>query len=274
MSQGAMERHVPGCREDMNGDDPGVLRVMSYNVYGCVDAHRRINLPRIVQIIDDISPGIVALQEVDFEKPLSANRNQARSISERLGLDFCYEPLEKMGRHAFGLAILSRHPLEKPAFTLLPNLHASLNMRKRGALRALIRTPIGEIDFINTHLSVFRIERYLQLRAVLQWSDLARRSRERPVIFCGDLNAKPGSLSYRSVTRYLTDVQKAPNLSSRPEPTFPAKVPTFRIDHIFISHHYRIDHCKVVRNALTIEASDHLPLMAELKRHSADKSLQ
>jgi endonuclease/exonuclease/phosphatase family metal-dependent hydrolase len=88
---------------------------------------------------------------------------------------------------------------------------------------------------------------------------------DKPLIFCGDLNAKPGSLVYRKIAEYLTDAQTAPNLSLRPQPTFPSKVPTFRIDHIFVSHHCRIMHVDVIKNSRTVNASDHLPLMADLR---------
>ena len=249
----------------MNVDNAIDLRVMSYNIYGCVDAHREVNVHKITAIIDQIEPDVIALQEVDAERPFYKNRNQARIIGETLNFDYCYVPLEEEGRHAFGLAILSRFALEQSEFTLLPTLHPSLKMRKRGAMRALIKTPNGDVDFINTHLSVFKMERYRQLRSIIRWGRLSRTAFDKPLIFCGDLNAKPGSLVYRKIAEYLTDVQMAPNLAVRPEPTFPSKVPSFRIDHIFVSDHYNIKHAEVIRTSLTNNASDHLPLVADLK---------
>jgi endonuclease/exonuclease/phosphatase family metal-dependent hydrolase len=237
---------------------------MSYNIYGCVDASRTANIQKIIKIIKKIRPDIIALQEVDDGTPSSANRNQARITGDELGLDHFYVPLEKEGRHAFGLAILSRFALKKSEFTPLPNLHPSLKMRKRGALRTEIKTPKGEVHFINTHLSVFRIERYLQLRTIMKWSGLSKRPFNKPLIFCGDLNAKPGSSGYRKIAGHLTDVQKALNRAVRPEPTFPSKVSSFRIDHIFVSNHWEIMHSEVIKNSFTINASDHLPLIADL----------
>ena len=64
----------------MGNDDSLELRVMSYNVYGCVDANRKINVQKIIKIIKQIEPDIIALQEVDDETTSSANRNQARII--------------------------------------------------------------------------------------------------------------------------------------------------------------------------------------------------
>lgn len=238
---------------------------MSYNVYGCVDTDRKVNIQKIIEIIQQIAPDIIALQEVDDETPSSANRNQARIIGDVLGLDHFYVPLEKEGRHAFGLAILSRFAIEQPEFTSLPNLHSSLHMRKRGALRALIKTPNGEVHAINTHLSIFKLERYLQLRAIIRWSGLSKDHSDKPLIFCGDLNAKPGSLAYRKIASYLNDIQISSKCAAGPEPTFPSKVPSFRIDHIFVSHHWQIMQFKVAKNPLTVNASDHLPLIADLK---------
>ena len=242
---------------------------MSYNVYGCVDANRKVNVQKTIKIIKQIEPDIIALQEVDNETPSSANRNQARIIGDVLDLDHFYVPLEKEGRHAFGLAILSRFAIEQPEFTPLPSLHSSLKMRKRGALRALIKTPSGEVHAINTHLSIFKLERYLQLRAIIRWSGLSRDHFDKPLIFCGDLNAKPGSSAYRKIASYLNDIQMAGKCATGPEPTFPSKIPSFRIDHIFVSHHWEIMQFGVVKNPLSVNASDHLPVIADLKLPSA-----
>ena len=240
------------------------LRVMSYNVYGCVDTQRQVNVAKVARIVGDSGADIVALQEVDTEGPADANRSQAQRIAETLGMGYRYLPIEKAGRHTYGLAVLSRYPITRSEVTLLPNLHAKLSLRKRGAMRVEVTTPHGCLDLINTHWSVFKLERYFQLKALLGWSGLARRPALAPLVFCGDLNARPASMVIRTLSRYMTDVQSA--LASRqPQATFPSTVPVFRIDHIFVSHHCEVVQTEVIRNGETLSASDHLPLIAHLK---------
>jgi endonuclease/exonuclease/phosphatase family metal-dependent hydrolase len=241
------------------------LRVLSYNIHGCVDSQRKIDVEKIATIISNMNADIIALQEVDTETPICKNRSQAKAISDFIGFDYLYFPVEKRGRHAFGLAILCRYPIEQSNCFMLPNLYPRLKMRKRGVLRARIQTPLGCVHLINTHLSVYRLERFFQLIAVLGWSGLRDVAVREPIIFCGDLNANPSSLIYRRLSAYLNDVQKEPDPSRRPRPTFPSKIPVLRIDHILISDRFQTVHSEVTRNALTAKASDHLPLVADLR---------
>lgn len=241
------------------------IRVLSYNIHGCVDSQRKVDVESISKILRSINADIIALQEVDTEKPLSRNRNQAKTVSEVLGFDYIYFPIEKTGRHAFGLAILSRYPIEKNDFLFLPNLYPRLNMRKRGVVRAKLQTPMGSLSLINTHLSIYKLERYLQLVSALGWKGLSALDLKNPIILCGDLNARPSSLIYRKLSRLLTDVQKASSLSGKPRPTFPSNAPVLRIDHIFVSDHFNTMKAEVIESELTIRASDHLPLVADLR---------
>ncbi|MGD8702333.1 MAG: endonuclease/exonuclease/phosphatase family protein [Desulfosarcina sp.] len=241
------------------------VKVLSYNIHGCVNSRRQIDVKTISKIIGSIKADIIALQEVDTEKPISKNINQAKTISAYLGMDYLYFPVEKTGRHAFGLAIFFRYPVVNTNIFLLPNLYRRLKMRKRGVIRITLHTLKGNIHIINTHLSVYKLERYFQLISVLGWNNLSNLSLEEPVIFCGDLNANPTSLIYRKLSRYLIDIQRKAYHTVKPKPTFPSKFPIFRIDHILVSNHFRIINAEVVKNELTLKASDHLPVVADLR---------
>jgi endonuclease/exonuclease/phosphatase family metal-dependent hydrolase len=141
-----------------------------------------------------------------------------------------------------------------------------LKPRKRAAIRARIQTPAGQINIINAHLSLFKLERRMQVKTLLGNDWLSAIPKDEPVIFCGDFNAGPLSVTYRMLSRFLTDVQKDGN---RPrwaptQPTFHAMSPLFRIDHIFVSRHFRPLNVEVTRTLATQTASDHLPLTANL----------
>ncbi len=252
-------------RRQINDNDLKSLRVVSYNIRGCVNDDRNIDPYRVVKIIREIDADIVALQEVDAEKPFFKNENQARTISESLGFYHLFFPIEKTGRHVFGLAIASRFPIEQGGFILLPNLYPKLAIRRRGAIGVRLRIPGGTLFVVNTHLSVYRLEQRIQLNAILNWIYFYEVSSKEPMIFCGDLNAGPMSFAYAKLSTYLRDVQTNTDTLLGSKPTFPAKIPFFRIDHIFVSDHLIPLRCAVIKNSLTIKASDHLPLVADLK---------
>jgi endonuclease/exonuclease/phosphatase family metal-dependent hydrolase len=244
--------------------DKIVVRVMTYNIHGCVGADRDVNPDKIAAIIADLDADIVALQEVDAGHPAREYRNQAQMIAGVLGVEHIYFPVELEGLRRFGLALLSRFPIIRFDQIRLPNVYPLLNPRKRGALRTLLQTPAGRVYLINTHLSLFRLERRLQLTALMSGGDFTAVPADEPLVFCGDFNAGPSSDTYKQMSRLLTDVQTASN-SGPVEATYHAKSPFFRLDHIFVSSHFTPLKTKVCRTADTAAASDHLPLVVDLE---------
>jgi endonuclease/exonuclease/phosphatase family metal-dependent hydrolase len=244
-------------------EDKILLRVMTYNIHGCVGADRAVNPDKIAAIIEDLDVDIVALQEVDAGHPTRTYRNQAQMIAGVLDVEHIYFPVEQEGLRRFGLAVLSRCPIVGFDQIQLPNVYPLLNPRRRGALRATLETTAGPICLINTHLSLFRLERRLQLTALMTGVDVTVMPANEPLVFCGDLNSGPSSETYKQVSRLLTDVQTASH-SGPVEATFHAKSPFFRIDHIFVSSHFTPLKTEVRKTADTAGASDHLPLVVDL----------
>jgi len=242
------------------------VRVVTYNIHGCVDQNRTVDYGKFVNIIEQRNADIVALQEVNAQRPFGNSRNQAEMIADKLQMDHIFFPAEPDGLRAFGLAILSRFALIEAHHDLLPNLYPRLKPRKRGAVRASLQTPTGPLHVINAHLSLFKAERHQQLKTLLDRDWLAAVPADEPVILCGDMNAGPLSKTYRSLCRHLNDVQKEIQGPGRvvPQPTFHSRSPLFRIDHIFVSRHFRTLSVEVTKTPATQTASDHLPLTADL----------
>ena len=247
-------------------DEKQVIRVTTYNIHSCVDINRNVNCERFAGIIAELQADIVALQEVDAQKPFGKNRNQAGILADKLKMDYIFFPAENAGLHAFGLAILSRFPFIESHHRLLPSLYPRLNPRKRGAIRASIQTPDSPLHIINTHLSLFKLERRKQVKTLMGQDWLKAVPQDEPVILCGDLNAGPLSKTYRTLSRHLTDVQKELRIlkGAATQPTFHSRSPLFRIDHIFVSQHLRTIQVEVTNSPDTRTASDHLPLTADL----------
>jgi endonuclease/exonuclease/phosphatase family metal-dependent hydrolase len=81
----------------------------------------------------------------------------------------------------------------------------------------------------------------------------------------------PGSVPYRALAARLHDVQLRVH-NNRPMNTFAALFPFSRIDHIFVSRHFEVEKVRVPQNSLTRVASDHLPLVADLRLRTEEHS--
>lgn len=256
-----------------NGVDPAAgrlpatefrFRAMTYNIHGCVNQDRQSQPLRTAAVIRGFNADLIALQEVDAETARAKRADQAKTLAEALGMNFVHFPVEKHGVHNFGLAVLSHHPLQDVSFDWLPSLYPFLKPRKRGVIGATMISPAGPVRVFNTHLSLFKLERRLQMDALLSREWLNSVPEDDPVIFCGDLNAGSASAVYRKLARHLVDVQKPSNGAAPAKPTFPSRSPLFRIDHMFISNHFHVRSVAVPRTPQVQAASDHLPLIADL----------
>jgi endonuclease/exonuclease/phosphatase family metal-dependent hydrolase len=91
------------------------------------------------------------------------------------------------------------------------------------------------------------------------------------VILCGDFNALPSSPAYRRLTRRFRDVQTETH-DHRPQNTFFGRFPTLRIDHIFISPGLEVISLEVPGSELARLASDHLPLVTEIRINEQERN--
>jgi endonuclease/exonuclease/phosphatase family metal-dependent hydrolase len=85
------------------------------------------------------------------------------------------------------------------------------------------------------------------------------------VVLLGDFNAVPRSRAYQRLAGRLRDAQRALRIQHRPQPTFPARWPMLRIDHVFLGEGVEALRAEVPRGAPERAASDHLPLLVDLR---------
>jgi endonuclease/exonuclease/phosphatase family metal-dependent hydrolase len=242
------------------------LKILSYNIHSCRNMDRRYNPDRTAKKILGFQADIVALQEVDVGHVRSGYVNQAAYIADRLGMSHNFFTLkESPVGSRYGLAILSRFPAIDLNCGYLPVVSAVKTIEKRGVMRAQMKTPLGFVQVLNTHLSLRSSDRRLQAAALVsnQWI-CNRMYSDTPLVLCGDFNAGPGSFVYKTLTKYLDDIQKVYTARGYPRATFASWLPVRRIDHIFISHHLFPKDVRVPMDFETRIVSDHLPLYAEI----------
>lgn len=234
---------------------------MTYNVHRCIGLDRRHDPHRIAEIIAQHDPDIVALQELETGHPRTGNVDQAAVIAGILNHDFHYHAARQRGDARFGNAVFSRLPMRKIQCAILPTL-PQIPLQTRGALWVGVEVDGVEIQIINTHLGLLHPERFLQAGALCSEDWLAHpTARGQPRILCGDFNATTASRVYRLFAGEMRDAQSlAPADRTR---TWPSMLPVLCYDHVFVCPRIQVRRVDVPRSALTVKASDHLPVVVD-----------
>jgi len=245
---------------------------MTYNVHSCLGMDGKISPHRIAQVVELFDADIVALQEIDLGRARTRWHDQAKMVAEELHMAASFCPTVVRGRERYGHALLSRFPMEVMRTGLLSSGSGSARSEPRGALLARIDLN-GMIFFVlNTHFGLRRLERAAQVADLMGPKWLGGIALDQPLIVCGDFNMVPGSVPYRALAARLHDVQLRVR-DFQPLNTFAALLPFSRIDHIFVSRQFLVEKVQVPQNNLTRVASDHLPLIAELRLKKTEAHL-
>lgn len=240
-----------------------LVRVMTYNVHGCAGMDGRISPRRVARVLRSEHPDLVALQELDLGRRRSRAEDQAGIIAAELDLHLLFCPTLTRGGEHYGHAILSRWPLELVRRARLPADPSGWWREPRAALWVRVQHPDGPFHLLTTHLGLGIRERVAQARALAGPEWLGGLGPTQPVLLAGDLNALPGSRPHRLLAQHLRDLQAGPG--HRAAATFTSAQPVLRLDHLFASRHFERLRVAVVANDLTRVASDHLPLVADLR---------
>lgn len=239
------------------------LRVVTYNVHGCLGADGRISPRRVARVLAQFDADIVAIQELDVGRGRSRGEHQLEIIAGELGLEACFcVAVEHEGGH-YGHGLLSRRPMEVVRRDLLPGGPRRAR-EPRAAVCVSVPWQAHRILVFNTHLGLGGDERDRQIAGLLGPRWVGGVNGDVPVILCGDLNLHPGSRGYRQLAARLRDVQAhAPGHTA--QRTFPSVYPVRCLDYVFVSGHFAVHAARVARDALTVLTSDHLPLVCDLE---------
>jgi endonuclease/exonuclease/phosphatase family metal-dependent hydrolase len=243
------------------------VRVMTYNVHSCIGMDGRMSPERIARTIARYGADVIALQELDVRRSRTGGVDQAERIAQLLEMDFYFHPALHLEEERYGDAILSRLPMRLVKAELLPGLS---RVEPRGALWVAIDAGVDasgekqEIQVLNTHLGLTARERRMQIEALLGAGWLAHPQCVGPLILCGDFNMLPSSPVSRLLRSRLRDAHLE-YTRHPPRGTFSGRFPLVRLDYIFVSQELDVLKAEVPETSLTRVASDHLPLIVELR---------
>lgn len=233
-----------------DGRPDGTL-VASYNVHKCVGVDGRFDPGRIAQVIREIAPDVIALQEADKRFGARHGLLDLVRLKEETGL--VPVPVESVNAAAHGWhgnVVLFRQGLVRDVHQVsLPGLEP------RGALVVDIDLESGAaLRIVAAHLGLLRRSRSQQARMIIE---LMRSRDERPTLLLGDLNE--WRLGGRSA---LSALDAAFGAMPVPVPSFPAGLPLLALDRIIANRPEILSAIAVHDTPLARVASDHLPIKA------------
>jgi endonuclease/exonuclease/phosphatase family metal-dependent hydrolase len=241
-----------------------LVRLVSWNVHKCVGGlDRRYDPQRIAHVLAAEAPDVVLLQEVAQKGRWYGSERQVDVLGDALGMAHrSYFVNVRFGprRGEYGNAILSRTPIASTE-----NIDLTLAGKKaRSVLHAELRLPSGgghsrTLHVFNLHLGLGEAERREQLRRLLLARAFQAIHARTPVLVAGDFNDVWGTLGQRLLVPagFL-----GPKRALR---TFPAWAPVRALDSLFGRGDLELVSLQRVRNNGARTASDHLPLVAELR---------
>jgi endonuclease/exonuclease/phosphatase family metal-dependent hydrolase len=253
-----------------HSDSPGqTLRILTYNVHRWLGTDRQISPTRVAEVIASCEPDIVALQEVRVGRVRTGEIDQAAMVASTLGMDLHFQPTIRILGEQYGIAVLARHPSRIVKSGRLPTQSTRPSFEKRSALWVAIEIDGQVIQVVNAHLSLRSGERRTQAAALVGPDWIGHPDCAESAVLLGDFNAPPYSRSYRMIANKLRDAQLS-NSFGEPQPTFHTRAPVLRLDHVFVTKSIEVVDAGPVRNSLTRVASDHFPLLAQLRvrKHS------
>lgn len=236
------------------------VRVVSYNIHAGTGADGVFDPVRQAAALRALGADVIGLQEVDVRWGARSRwLDLAGELGGRLGMAVFFAPVYRIGGRAFGVAVMSRHPVSGARNHRITRL--STQDPGRGPAPApgfgevLVRVRGAALRVYVTHLDArpdpgVRAAQVADMRRIM-----ARGGRGRgPHVLLGDFNAPPGAPELAPLWRGLTDAEPGGF-------TYPARNPEKRIDYVAVSAGVEVRAAAVVDTP----ASDHRPVVADLR---------
>jgi len=171
--------------------DASSLRVFTYNVQQGYSEDGLWNFDGQLELIQEMNPDILGLQESDTNRIAGGNTDLVRYFADRLDMYSYYGPTSVTG--TFGIALLSKYPIENPHTYFLYSIGEQV-----AVIEAQISVGGQTFNVYVTHLGndgpIVQQEGFLEIVAG-----------KEDVIAMGDFNFRPPTEQYTLTTETLDD---------------------------------------------------------------------
>jgi endonuclease/exonuclease/phosphatase family metal-dependent hydrolase len=232
------------------------VRIATYNIHRCRGMDRRIIPSRVADVIRELNADVVALQEVIGAGPNGAG--QAEEIGAAVGMGWVMSSVRHLRNHLFGNVVLSRYPI-------VHHSQYDLSWRTcepRACQRADLDFGNGHgLHIYNVHLGTAVLERRYQATRLAAFVHDKRVA--VPKVILGDFNEWMRGLATTTLSSLFQSIDIYAHLKRRR--TYPGIFPVVHLDHIYYEGHVEVRGVELTRSRLALMASDHLPLIADLR---------
>ncbi len=222
------------------------LELASYNIHRCIGVDRRKDPERIVAVIKEMAPDIVALQEVESARAA----HQPEFLSGATGYEVLLGTAMERPDGQYGNALLIRAPILG-----VRRIDLSLPRREpRCALDVDLDIDGSPLRVVTTHLGLSFAERNIQVTRLLE---VLQGGPDHPIVLLGDINEwRPGAYALRRLKQFFGGL--------RAVRTFPTRHPVLALDGIWARPMTVLQSMRVHRSPLARVASDHFPVRATI----------
>lgn len=244
------------------------LRVLTYNIHRCIGVDRRFRLDRVVEILRAHDADVALLQEVDDGVPRSDHLNLAQEIAREAGYPhYAVGHNVRLPRGRYGNATLSRFPILRER-----NIDLTIDWRKaRGCQHTTLRferkgAHPRDLEVFNMHLGLSARERARQIGTLVRSAEFTALDPQRHCIVGGDLNDWRNLIGPVLVDvlgfHCATELKSSWSTTIR---TYPSFSPTGGLDRIYVRGPLRVLGARACRLRVSRVASDHLPVIVDLR---------
>ena len=210
---------------------------------------------RTAEVLASLGADVLALQEVVGAGP--SGGGHAEELGAGLGMGWVMAPARHLRGALFGNMVLSRYPARHHAQydlswkTCEPRCVQRVDLDLDGAL----------LHLYNVHLGTAYLERQFQAQRLA--AIVSDRRVTGPKIVLGDFNEWMRGLATTLLSERLQAIDLRKHLRRRR--TYPGLFPILHLDHIYYQGEVEVTRLELPRTRRTLMASDHLPLVAELR---------
>lgn len=230
------------------------LRIVTYNIHRSRGMDRLIRPQRVAEVLRAVDADVIALQEVVGAGPRGSHIEE---IGAALGMGWVMAQTRELRGHQFGNVVLSRFPIVHHSQHDLTYKTCEERCMQRVDVDVNGRT----LHVYNVHLGTAILERRHQAQRLA--AVVSNRHVTGPKIVLGDFNEWMRGLTTTLLSSRLKSVDLQQFMKRRRH--YPGLFPILHLDHIYYDGPLEVTHIEVFRNRLSLVASDHLPLIADVR---------
>lgn len=237
------------------------LKLMTYNIQHGLDykkllnKERIIDLEKIINVIKEENPDIIALNEVYNDINNIETVEQTKYIADELGYNYYFfgKCITIKNTIGYGNAIISKYPLSNYTVHKIPD---PIIKKENGHYesRAIIDCELLINDEIIkvfvTHIGLEKEEKENGINKILEIS------KNKKAIIMGDFNMQEDN---ENIKKLLNTYKNTLSNINEGNSTYPSTNPKEKIDYIFIKNMEIIS-----SNVIKKVASDHFPIIANI----------